>query len=95
MSELERLGVETQSPRSVEGVGMTRTEMANYDALSNPMGLIDNAVQTDGYASMNDNEKKLSLQLIVDQFQEDAETEVFNTQNETFRDLRQRIRGKN
>jgi len=94
MSEIERLGVETQSPRSVEGVGMTRTEMANYDSLSNPMPLIDSAVKTDGYASMNDNEKKLSLQLIVDQFQEDAETEVFNTKNESFRELRQRIRSQ-
>lgn len=92
MSEIERLGIDIPQNRSVNGVGMTRGEMEVYNTFSNPDELLDGAINTDGYKSMNDNERSLSLQLMVDQLQDDAEAEVFNIKNPEFRDLRQRIR---
>ena len=92
MSELERLGISTVPPRSIKGAGLTRTESAVFDRMANPEELINDIVKTEGYSLMNDNEKKLSLQLVTDQFLEDAEANVFDTQRDEFRDLRQRIR---
>ena len=92
MSELERLGVDIQPPRSIQGAGLTRTEATIFNKMSDPSSLINNVIKTEGYGAMNDNEKKLSLQLITDQFIEDAEAKVFDTKRDEFRDLRQRIR---
>jgi len=93
--EIERLGVNKIAPRSIKGAGLTRTESAIFEKMASPDELINNVVQTEGYSSMNDDEKRLSLQLITDQFLEDAEANVFDTKRDEFRDLRQRIRDNN
>lgn len=90
--EIKRLNIGTMLPRSIKGAGLTRTESAVFDRMVNPEELINDIVKTEGYSRMNDNERKLSLQLVTDQFLEDAEANVFDTQRDEFRDLRQRIR---
>ena len=92
MIELERLGVKVDGIKSIEGVGLNRTEMETFKAMADPDELLNVVISTPGYKEMNDNERALSLQLIVDQYHDDAEKQVFDTKNQNFRDLRQRIR---
>ena len=92
MSELDRLGLNTVPFTSVQGVGLTRAEHNKYSELSDPNEFIDKVVETKEYEAMSNPERSLSLQLIIDQFQDDAEKSMFDTENQEFRDLRQRIR---
>lgn len=91
MSELERLGVDPEPNISINGIGLTRLEHDAYKELSDPMPFIENVVETAEFNNLNDKDRSLSLQLIVNQFQDNAEKEILGD-NEFFKDFRQRIR---
>ena len=90
--ELKRLGINPVPHPSIQGTGFTRSEFEAFRVMADPMELVNKTMETETYQLFNDNEKRLSLQLIIDQFQADAEAQVFDTKNEGFRSFRERAR---
>jgi len=90
--ELKRLGINPAPHPSLQGTGFTRAEFEAFRVLADPMELVNKTMETETYQLFNDNEKRLSIQLIVDQFQADAESQVFDTKNDGFRSFRERAR---
>ena len=94
MSELERLGINPEPLSSINGAQMTRPEFEVYRREADPSDFINDLVKSETYQAMDDEERALTLNLTIDQFQDDADSKVMNTENEFFRDLRQRVREK-
>ncbi len=91
MSELERLGIDPTPNISIGGVGLNRSEHEAYQVMADPMPFIDKAVKTEEYKTFSDQDKQTSLQMIINQFQDNAEKEILGS-HEFFNDFRQRIR---
>lgn len=92
MSEIDRLGVDIEPLSSFDGVQMSAMEFDAFKTIADPAGAIDTLVKEDWYEAMNDRQRKVALDLVVEHHQAQAETAVRKA--DFFSDLRHKVRRK-